>query len=80
MAKEDWEIIRALSEFLETPLPYDELFELRNRMAELAPYLVKYDHVEPHGFENLLVQYNKDKDVTIQNNTISDNIDVTILL
>lgn len=42
LCREDWKIIRALSELLNKPLPYDSLFELRERIAELAPHLV--DH------------------------------------
>ena len=45
-------ILRAISEELECSLPYDSLDELRTRMAELAPHLVKYDYTEERGFEN----------------------------
>lgn len=48
-------------------------------MAELAPHLVKYDYVEPSGFENLLVDLHENRDVTISNNNLRDNIDVSIL-
>jgi len=44
-------VLRALSEVLQVPLPYDSLDEIRTRMAELAPHLVLYDHIEPSGFE-----------------------------
>ncbi|OMJ81367.1 hypothetical protein SteCoe_18225 [Stentor coeruleus] len=30
-------------------LPYDDLQEIRYRIAELAPHLVKYDYVEPYN-------------------------------
>jgi NADH dehydrogenase (ubiquinone) Fe-S protein 1 len=46
-------IIRALSEELGSPLPYDNHMQVRDRLAELAPHLVKYDYIEPHGFEHL---------------------------
>ena len=52
-ARDDWMILRALSEELGTPLPYDSLDEIRTRMAELAPHLVKFDHIESSGFESL---------------------------
>jgi len=39
-------ILRALSEELGQSLPYDNLEELRYRMAELAPHLLKYDYIE----------------------------------
>ena len=76
LAKEDWEIIRALSEYLETPLPYDEVYDLRNRMCELAPYLINYDHIEPYGYENLLLKTYENDDITVNNTNLTDNIDV----
>ncbi len=76
LAREDWEIVRALSEFLGTPLPYDEIHEVRNRMCELAPYLVKYDHLESYGFEDLLVKTYEKDDITINNNNLVDTTDV----
>jgi len=45
-AREDWKIIRALSEILGSPLPYDDVLHLRDRMWEIAPSLVRYDHAE----------------------------------
>ncbi|ORY74345.1 NADH-ubiquinone oxidoreductase, subunit G [Protomyces lactucae-debilis] len=47
VAREDWKIVRALSEVLEAPLKYDDLISLRDRMAEIAPSLARYDVVEP---------------------------------
>lgn len=41
LAREDWKIIRALSEVLGEPLPYDNLDEIRSRMEDIAPHLVK---------------------------------------
>lgn len=52
-AREDWQILRALSEELNCPLPYDSIDEIRSRIAELAPHLVKVDYVENSGFEKL---------------------------
>jgi len=46
-------VLRALSEELGTPLPYDSLDEVRTRLAELAPHLVKYDYIESSGFTHL---------------------------
>ncbi|ORY86759.1 NADH-ubiquinone oxidoreductase 75 kDa subunit [Leucosporidium creatinivorum] len=45
-AREDWKIVRALSEVLGEKLPYDEVSQLRDRMWEVAPSLVKLDVVE----------------------------------
>jgi len=46
-AREDWKIVRALSEVAGATLPYDDLPSLRDRMAEIAPHLVRYDVIEP---------------------------------
>jgi NADH dehydrogenase (ubiquinone) Fe-S protein 1 len=75
LAKDDWEIIRALSEYLNTPLPYDEVYDVRNRMVELAPYLTKYDYVEPYGFEKLLLKTYENDNISVNNTNITDNID-----
>ena len=46
-AREDWKIIRAVSEYLGAPLPYDDIAMVRDRMAEMSPALSRYDIVEP---------------------------------
>ena len=46
-ARDDWKIIRAVSEYLGTPLPYDDVETLRDRMEEVSPALRRYDIVEP---------------------------------
>ncbi|DBA80587.1 TPA: hypothetical protein ACH3X1_007848 [Trebouxia sp. C0004] len=45
-AREDWKIVRALSEYVGNQLPYDTINELRERMADVAPHLAKNDTVE----------------------------------
>jgi len=45
-AREDWRILRALSEALGARLPYDTLDEAQRRMAEIAPHLSAIDRVE----------------------------------
>ncbi|EDQ89187.1 uncharacterized protein MONBRDRAFT_37042 [Monosiga brevicollis MX1] len=49
-ARVDWEIVRAISSFATQQLPYDDIFTLRARMAQVAPQLVKYDQLEPANF------------------------------
>ena len=49
MAKEDWEILRAVSDLLEVPLTYNTSEELRYRISELSPSLLKYDFIEPYS-------------------------------
>ena len=79
LAREDWQIVRALSEFMDTPLPYDEIYDVRNRMCELAPYLVKYDHIEPWGFEDLLLKTYENDDINVNNTNLVDSVDVIII-
>ncbi|XP_078465168.1 NADH-ubiquinone oxidoreductase 75 kDa subunit, mitochondrial-like [Lampetra planeri] len=50
MAREDWKIIRALSEVAEMTLPYDSLKEVRKRLAEVSPNLVRYNDVEEANY------------------------------
>lgn len=44
-------ISRALSEVVGTPLPYDDVLSLRDRMWEISPTLVRYDVTEPTSVE-----------------------------
>lgn len=74
LGREDWVILRALSEELGAPLPYDDTHELRSRIVELAPHLVKYDTIEIAGFEDLVVQ-NQRGDTKMSETTLSDPID-----
>ncbi|SMF25089.1 NADH dehydrogenase subunit G [Tistlia consotensis] len=46
-AREDWTILRALSERVGQRLPYDNLGELRRRLIETAPVFAALDRVEP---------------------------------
>ncbi|KAK5861042.1 hypothetical protein PBY51_022468 [Eleginops maclovinus] len=50
MAREDWKIIRAISELVGVTLPYDTLDEVRQRLAEVSPNLVRYDDVEEANY------------------------------
>lgn len=45
MAREDWKIIRAVSELIDKTLPYDSLVELRERVRDLAPHLVRHSYL-----------------------------------
>jgi len=46
-SREDWKIIRAISEAIGHPLPYDDVLSLRDRLWEVSPTLVRYDTTEP---------------------------------
>ena len=62
-ARTDWKILRAASEFLGAPLPYDDVAAVRDRMVEISPALAAYDVVEPVALKSLskvqLVDQNK---------------------
>lgn len=45
-AREDWKIIRALSELIGVSLPYDTLSDIRCRLGEIAPHLTRYGEAE----------------------------------
>ncbi|KAK9784934.1 hypothetical protein WJX73_009161 [Symbiochloris irregularis] len=40
-AREDWTIVRALSEVLDLPLPYDSRADVRARLGDVAPHLTR---------------------------------------
>jgi NADH dehydrogenase (ubiquinone) Fe-S protein 1 len=45
-AREDWKILRAVSEVLGKPLPYDTGDQLQKRLAEVAPHFARLTTVE----------------------------------
>ena len=49
LAKEDWHILRAISEVYGDALNFDSIEELRYRIAEICPHLLKYDFIEPYS-------------------------------
>lgn len=67
-------VLRALSEEIGVPLPYDSLDEIRTRMAELAPHLVRFDFIESSGFESLAYQPSG-KDNKLNSTPFTDIID-----
>jgi NADH dehydrogenase (ubiquinone) Fe-S protein 1 len=46
-ARDDWKIVRALSEVVGAPLPYNSLDDVRRRLADVAPHLARRDALEP---------------------------------
>jgi len=49
-AREDWKIIRALSEIAGHTLQYDNIGEMRMRMTEVSPNLTRYNYVESANY------------------------------
>ncbi|KAI9014151.1 G subunit of NADH dehydrogenase [Hyaloraphidium curvatum] len=52
-SREDWKIIRALSEVAGATLPYDDLPSVRDRLGDVAPSLTHYDVVEAPSLTQL---------------------------
>ncbi|SPO30338.1 probable NADH dehydrogenase (ubiquinone) 78K chain precursor [Ustilago trichophora] len=46
-ARDDWKIVRALSEVMGATLPYNDILDVRDRMFEISPTLVRYEVAEP---------------------------------
>lgn len=64
VSREDWKIIRAASEYLGAPLPYDDVYEIRHRLGQIAPHLLRHEVVEPTtvsalGIKEQLINNNK---------------------
>ncbi|VDM15815.1 unnamed protein product [Hydatigera taeniaeformis] len=54
-ARQDWAIVRAVSEVAGCPLPYDDLKGVRQRMNQIAPGLLEVDVVQSADLECLKV-------------------------
>jgi NADH-quinone oxidoreductase subunit G len=52
-AREDWAIIRALSDALGKRLPYDSLASLRQALFKAVPHLMRLDQIEPGKAEDI---------------------------
>jgi NADH-quinone oxidoreductase subunit G len=52
-AREDWAIIRALSDALGKRLPYDSLASLRQAMFKAVPHLMRLDQIAPGKAEDI---------------------------
>jgi NADH dehydrogenase (ubiquinone) Fe-S protein 1 len=68
--------VRALSEVLGQTLPHDNLQDIRFRIAELAPHLIKYDYIEPY---NLTSWVTKAKKGEVVNSVFADQVDVSFI-
>jgi NADH-quinone oxidoreductase subunit G len=55
-AREDWKILRALSEKIGEPLPFDSLEELRAKLFAAAPHLAELGEITPAKYKKLTKQ------------------------
>ncbi|KAF9181498.1 NADH dehydrogenase (ubiquinone) 78K chain precursor, 5-prime end [Haplosporangium sp. Z 767] len=46
-AREDWKIIRAISEVAGATLPYDDVHQVRERLVDIAPHFAHNNVIEP---------------------------------
>lgn len=70
LAREDWKIIRALSEIIGCKLPYDNLDQIRCRLEEVAPHLVKYGHAENANYFAEAIELAKVRQTTDNTNDL----------
>eukprot|EP00052_Salpingoeca_macrocollata_P030681 m.320561 g.320561 ORF g.320561 m.320561 type:complete len:721 (-) comp24198_c0_seq1:44-2206(-) len=64
-AREDWQIIRALSQVAGETLPFDTLEELRARMYSVSPTLATYDTAQPASFAKVAAALAKDANTNL---------------
>ncbi|GJQ82258.1 Ndufs1 [Trypoxylus dichotomus] len=69
-AREDWKIIRALSEFIGVKLPYDTLDEVRDRLEDVAPHLTRYGFSEDANYFRQALELSKKSKSKINNSEI----------
>lgn len=56
-ARNDWQILRAISEIINVTLPYNDLTGIRKRLGEVSPVFTRYDSLERANYfkENALL-------------------------
>lgn len=77
-SRDDWKVLRALSEELNVVLPYDTLEAVRSRLAEVAPHFSRRAAIEPPLWLN--GEYHKaladrSKKVTVSKEPLSSGVD-----
>ncbi|VFQ72946.1 unnamed protein product [Cuscuta campestris] len=77
-ARDDWKIIRALSEVSGARLPYDSLGAIRSRIGTVAPNLLSLDERQPATFwPSLKSEFTKEMDTTTPFRPAIDNFYMT---
>eukprot|EP00794_Sanderia_malayensis_P003367 gene3367-3856_t len=65
LARDDWKIVRALSEVGNHPLPYDNLSEVRCRLMDVSPNLTRYGNVEEANFFSVTSEVYKNSQLKV---------------
>lgn len=73
-SRDQWEIFRALSEECGVTLPYNSIEELRARIYNIAPHLLKYDFIESTVYGKISAK-SSGSEGTIENSPLVDLID-----
>ncbi|KAH6837527.1 NADH-ubiquinone dehydrogenase [Perilla frutescens var. hirtella] len=77
-SRDDWKIIRALSEVARVSLPYDNLSAIRSRIGTVAPNLLRVDEREPAAFSTSALRPEvKEKPDAAPFTTVVDNFYMT---
>jgi len=76
MAKEDWKVIRALSEVAGHRLSYDNLAEIRNRMDQIAPHLTRYNQVEDSNYLAQSSELGFDRQINLDSSPLDTQLKV----
>ncbi|KAF8010047.1 hypothetical protein BT93_J0882 [Corymbia citriodora subsp. variegata] len=66
-ARDDWKIVRALSEVAGVQLPYDSVGGIRSRIQTVAPNLVSVDEREPATFSATTLRPNTNQKISPNN-------------
>lgn len=75
LAKEDWKIIRAFSDYLKNPLPYNTLSQIQETLIEKFPFFNHYNSLPQSDFNEKIFDTNFMKQGEIKSEFFSNNID-----
>ncbi len=75
LAKEDWKIIRAFSNYLKTPLPYNNLSQIRDSLVKRFAFFNSYNTPPEQNFNTEIFNSNFIKEGEIKNVFFNNNLD-----
>jgi NADH-quinone oxidoreductase subunit G len=75
LAKEDWKIIRAFSNYLKTPLPYNTLSQIRDSLVKRFSFFNSYNTTPEQNFNTEIFNSNFIKEGEIKNVFFNNNLD-----
>jgi NADH-quinone oxidoreductase subunit G len=75
LAKEDWKIIRAFSNYLKTPLPYNNLSQIRDSLVKRFAFFNSYNTPPEQNFNTEIFNSSFIKEGEIKNVFFNNNLD-----